>query len=81
MLRLEIVSKHGFVWTDDCQKAFEEMKRRLCCAPVLAFPRFDFPFFLSTDASDVAIGGMLEQEGLDEKRRVVGYFSKSLTAQ
>ena len=70
-----------FVWDENCQRSFEELKLRLITAPILAFPRFDVPFIVSTDASNVAIGGMLEQIGYDGVKRVIAYFSKSLTAQ
>ncbi len=50
-----------FVWTDDSQKPFEELKQRFTKAPVLAFPRFDVPFRLYADASDYGIGAVLSQ--------------------
>ena len=36
-----------FVWTEDCQVAFETLKKALVTAPALAFPQFDKPFILS----------------------------------
>ena len=33
-----------YAWTDNCQKAFEELKQRFSRALVLTFPRFDVPF-------------------------------------
>ena len=49
-----------YAWTDDCQKALEELNR-FSRAPVLAFPIFDVPFRLYTDASDYGIGAVLSQ--------------------
>ena len=46
-----------FHWTQACQEAFAELKRRLTSAPILAFPDFNKPFILDTDASDSGIGG------------------------
>jgi hypothetical protein len=43
------------VWGQDQQKAFEQLKRGLCEAPVLQVPDFTRDFVLSTDASDTAV--------------------------
>jgi len=48
-------------WSKDCQDAFEEVKNSLCNAPVLAFPTFDSPFAIITDASLLGTGGILMQ--------------------
>ena len=50
-----------FKWSEDCQNAFEELRKRLTSAPVLAHPDFNTHFILDTDASDHAIGGVLSQ--------------------
>ena len=38
-------------WGPQSQRAFEELKKLLISAPVLAFPDFEQPFILETDAS------------------------------
>jgi hypothetical protein len=50
-----------FVWTDLQQRAFDNLKAALTSDSVLAHPRFDQPFVLSTDASDYAISAILSQ--------------------
>ena len=48
-----------FTWTDQCAKAFDELKQRLTSAPILAFPDISpehKTFILDTDASNDAIG-------------------------
>ena len=48
-----------FKWTSECQSAFEELRRNLTAAPILAFPDFEKPFILDTDASDFGVGAVL----------------------
>ena len=69
-----------FVWTADCQQAFESLKKSLVSAPILAYPTATDLFVLDTDASNVAIGAVLSQrqEGQD---KVIGYGSKALTKE
>ena len=51
-----------FTWTDEAQVSFENIKRELCEAPVLGMPTEKGMFVLDTDASVVAISGILHQE-------------------
>jgi len=55
--------KANFFWSESQQKAFIELKDRLCTAPVLALPDLQQPFEVETDASDYAIGAVLTQHG------------------
>ena len=55
-------------WTDDCQRAFNELKSALSGAPVLALPRDEGEFILDCDASDIAIGAVLSQVQDGEER-------------
>ena len=48
-----------FTWTDEAQVSFENIKRELCEAPVLGMLTEKV---LDTDASVVAISGILHQE-------------------
>ena len=50
------------IWTDEAQVSFENIKRKLCEAPVLDMPAEKGMFVLDTDASVVAISGILRQE-------------------
>ncbi len=67
---------------DDQQGAFRTLKAVLISAPVLAYPTRDGHFTLSTDASDVGIRAVLEQdqeEGEQVVKRVIAYASKTLS--
>jgi len=66
-----------FTWGPQQQQAFQSMKDRLCTTPVLAYPNFELPFILTTDASKVAIGTILSQVQ-DGKERPIAYASRHL---
>ncbi|KAF1336350.1 reverse transcriptase, partial [Globisporangium splendens] len=65
-------------WSKDHQTAFEEVKRSLREAPVLALPNHDKPFHVVCDASDYAIGCALMQHDDEGHERVVSYQSRQL---
>ena len=50
-------------WGKDQHRAFEELKTRMCCGPVLTQPNFSKRFYLQTDASAYGVGAILSQEG------------------
>ncbi|GJR78119.1 reverse transcriptase domain-containing protein [Tanacetum coccineum] len=51
-----------FEFNDECQKAFELLKEKLTCAPVIVSPNWNLPFELICDASDLAIRVVLGQK-------------------
>nr|GEX16904.1 hypothetical protein [Tanacetum cinerariifolium] len=44
-----------FIFSEDCIKAFQMLKKKLTEAPILIAPNWDLPFELMCDASDFAI--------------------------
>ena len=64
-----------FMWSKECQQAFEKIKSLLLSAPVLKAPDFDKSFKLQVDASDVGTGAVLLQEGLQGIDHSVCYYS------
>jgi hypothetical protein len=66
-------------WTEKCQGAFEELKKKLTKAPVLAHYDPYAQTRVETDASDEALGGVLSQR-MDENEpwHPVAYFSKTM---
>ena len=50
-------------WGKRQQEAFEELRDRMCTAPVLIQPDFNKKFYLQVDASAYGVGAVLSQEG------------------
>ena len=70
-----LTGKAKFVWTDECQKAFEQMKSILSTDVLLAYPNHNLPFHIYTDASDYQMGAAIVQNG-----RPVAYWSRKLNS-
>ena len=71
-----------FAWGPEQQKAFNEIEKALIEATALAQPDSEEEFVLDTDASSVAISGILHQwQGPpgQRRRRPIVYGSKKLT--
>ena len=66
-----------FVWSQEQEKAFKEVKLRLTNPPVLHLPKADSRFILYSDTSVEGTGSSLRQmqEG---KAKLTGYASKTL---
>ena len=63
-------------WTPDCQKSFEATKEALAKASLLFHPRPGALLALTTDASNSAVGGVLEQLGPQGWEPLAFYSSK-----
>ena len=66
-----------FVWSDECQEAFQNLKAALTSPPILAYPSESDAFILDNDASSVGIGAVLSQVQ-NGTERVIAYFSRVL---
>ena len=67
-------------WGTEEQQSFEELKRLVSSAPVLAHPDETKPYRLETDASGYAYGGVLSQkQDKDRRFHPLGFMSKSMT--
>ena len=55
--------KKIFKWTLTQQQDFEQIKNKLCTAPVLVLPDLHQPFEIEMDASDYALGAVITQSG------------------
>ena len=73
-----------FVWDEQCEKSFQDLKSALTGNEVMAFPQDNGLYVVDTDSSDFAIGGVLSQMQWCEKtqkyeERPIVFASKSLT--
>jgi ribonuclease HI len=62
-----------FIWSEACQNNFDELRKRLTTAPVLAMPDIRKSFDIYYDASKQGLGCVLMQEG-----HVISYASRQL---
>ena len=68
-------------WNEDCQRAFDELKRLCTSTPVLAYADYKREFQLHTDTSELGLRGegVLYQKDDQGNQRVIAYASWSLT--
>ena len=62
-----------FVWSDECQQSFDQLKKMLTEAPVLTQPESGVPYVVYSDVSLNGLGCVLMQSG-----KVVAYASQQL---
>jgi hypothetical protein len=60
-------------WTDIEQNAFEKMKRIISRATLLAYPDFNKPFIIHTDASHTQLGAVISQDN-----NPIAFYSRKL---
>ena len=65
--------EESFLWSEACQKSFDELKRRLTSAPVLTLPSGQDGFAVYCDASRQGLGCVLMQND-----KVIAYASRQL---
>lgn len=75
---LNALSRKGvaFLWTKECEAAFQNLKSMVASPIILDFPNFDENnvFQLTTDASGKAIGGVLS----NQNKRPIAFASRAL---
>lgn len=68
-----------FIWNKEQEDAFTFLKNCLTTAPVLAHPKPNVEFVVTTDASSVGLGGELAQPDEAGELHPVAYYSRCLT--
>ena len=74
-----LVKDVPFIWTPEHQQAFVHLRDAFCSAPILAFPDFEKPFIVDTDACSSGIGAVLSQLDSDKVEHPVAFISRSLS--
>ena len=65
-------------WSDECESSFIKLKKALISYPILRQPDFLREFILYTDASGLALGGILAQMDANGEEYVCHYASRTL---
>ncbi|QRW20625.1 Retrotransposable element Tf2 protein [Rhizoctonia solani] len=63
-------------WGKPEEDAFQELKTLVTKSPVLIHSNPELPYYLETDASGVAMGAILSQQGPDNRLHPIAYMSK-----
>src|SRR6266540_1312089 len=66
-----------FEWMAVRYKAFKNIKAKLATTLVVAYPNFDKPFILYTDASGGGVGAVLHQKRDDRRERIIVCVSRT----
>ena len=69
-----------FEWSQECQEAFEELKKKFQKKPILIIPNPMKPFYVESDASKWATGAVLRQTDDNGDLKPCGHISHSFTA-
>ena len=62
-------------WTEEHQKAFDEVKRVISRETLLSFPDYDRPFHIFADASDTQLGAVIMQDD-----KPLAFYSRKLNS-
>lgn len=66
-------TKVKFIWMEEHQVAFEKIKRIVAREVLLAYPDFNLPFDIHTDASKLQLGAVISQNG-----KPIAFYSHKL---
>ncbi|XP_073099139.1 uncharacterized mitochondrial protein AtMg00860-like [Elaeis guineensis] len=70
----ECIKSSTFKWSEDPQKSFELIKKKMTKVPILVLLDFSKVFEVDCNASSVSVGTVLSQEG-----KSIAYFSEKLS--
>ncbi|BHF68967.1 hypothetical protein SprV_0301200800 [Sparganum proliferum] len=70
-----------FVWSPECQKAFDAIKTKICDSTMLSHFEADKETIVQADASDYGLGGVLLQKDADGRVQPIMHAARSLTKE
>ena len=70
-----LMGKQSFIWTQECQQAFDQMKALVSSDTLLAFLDHTQPFDIETDASEYQLGSVIKQNSYP-----IAYYSHKLNS-
>lgn len=74
----QLSSRTPIQWIEERQRTLDQLINILSSPPVLAYPDFDLPYVLCTDASQQGLGAVLYQHQ-GGKLRIIAYGSRTLS--
>ena len=74
----QALAADSFTWNTSCQQAFDAAKRTLSETVMLVHPHPNAATCITTDASNLAVGAVLEQF-IDGQWKPISFFSKKLS--
>ena len=77
LLKTPPESKKDLIWSDESSAAFNDIKHALANASLLTHPKLNAPTSIMSDASDKAVGAVLQQL-IGSEWRPISYFSRKL---
>jgi len=68
-----------YQWTEECQHSFDILKEKMVTTPILVFLDWKKEFHVHVDASSVALGIILAQEGAGGLDHLISFSSRKLS--
>ena len=69
----------AYEWTQECQGSFDTLKAKMASAPILVFPGWDKEFHVHVNASSIALGVILAQQGEGDLDHPIAYSSRKMS--
>jgi len=76
--QLKTKGDEKYDWTEECEKAWNEMKHTLASAPIMGYPDYSLPLYLHTDACRTGFAAILTQDQ-SQGRVIVDATSRTTT--
>jgi len=67
-----------FLWYEDCQKGLDTLNKKLVIVSIFIFPYWNKEFHFHVDASSIALGVVLSQQGEGNIDHPISFASRNL---